>query len=602
MAKLVIPSSRVIGSETIDDNAKRRVVSSHALRHAAEAINEREEKGYQGSELAKQDFARDERKEVKYDQSQLNALDMIIDEQYACIIGSAGTGKTTIMAGALPRLRDMVPLINWGAARSAGTEPGSESRPAIALCTFTNVAAMNLASKLPEEWTTHCMSIHSMLAYAPVDYAESEGVDASGKSRTMFEPRYHASNPMPYKIVIFDEMGIVSRDLWHNVLDAVQPDTKIIFLGDIAQLPALQGVSPMPFAMRKWPTAVLDKIYRQAGDSSIIPNLTRIRKGVHPVHAPQDFRCDKAEILPEHTLKAREQIAKYIGVLHRSNLWDPKQDIILTPQNETALGQKYWNGAFRYTFNPLVDPNGNRVSKAAGNAGQEVNPPILIQTALQPIMLQVGDKIMATDNGGRRSTEIRFNNGSIGIVTAIWPNPEYKGVITDSGAIDVVDKSAQDIWNMVSEMGDELDTSDDTIQEIMAEDDDVKRRQASHIVVVKELSTGATYQLSRSAEISTLNHAYAATCHKFQGSQARHVMVICHRSMPFGLNREWLYTACSRAKARVFLMADQGSLTKALLSAQIQGRTAEEKAEALERIYMTQKSWAIPDLPEPRKW
>lgn len=602
MAKLYIPTSRIMGAETVDANAKRRVVSSHALRHAADAIEEREAKSYSGSSLKNQDFARDERKVVSFDESQNAALEMIINEQFACVIGSAGTGKTTIMAGALPRLAPMVPEIDWGAARSAGTEPSGISRPSIALCTFTNVAAMNLASKLPVEWMPHCMSIHSMLCYAPVDFGDEEGVGRNGEVRTMFSPRYTASNPMPFKIVVFDEMGIVSRDLWHNVLEAAQPDTKIIFLGDIAQLPALQGVSPMPFAMRKWPTAVLDKIYRQSGDSQIIPNLTRIRKGIHPVHSATDFRCDKAEALPEHTLKAREQIAKYIGVLHKTGLWDPKQDIILTPQNETALGQKYWNGAFRYTFNPLVDQHGNRVSKALGNAGTEVNPPILIKTALQPIMLQVGDKVMATDNGGRRSTEIRFNNGSIGIVTSIIPNPEYKGDASDFGVVDVTDKSAQDIWNMASEMTEVLDTSDDTLAEIMAEDDDVKRRQASHVVTVKELSTGTIYQLSRSAEISTLSHAYAATCHKFQGSQARHVMVICHRSMPFGLNREWLYTACSRAKSRVFLMSDPGSLTKALLSAQVQGRTPEEKAEALERIYMTQKSWAIPTLPEPAKW
>lgn len=591
--RLFIPTATkpVTSGESVDSNAARRVINQSALRHASDEIVERESKNYEIS-AEKADFARDERTAVNFDASQLAALDMMMREQYCALIGAAGTGKTTVMAGYLPKIRDKVREIDWGYARSAGTEPSGVMRPAIALCTFTNVAAMNLAAKLPEEWAQHCMSIHSLLAFAPVDLDYADG------TRTQrFEPRYTKLNPMPYRVVIIDEVGIVSRDLWDQVYDALLPEAQVIFLGDIAQLPAMRGVSPMPFAMKKWPTKVLDTIHRQKGTSSIIPNLTRIRKGMFPEHSPADFRCDKAEKLEEHTLKAREQITRYIAYLHQNGVWDPKQDIIITPENNAALGQAYFNGAFRFAFNPVVDDLGRQITPALKNKGREVNPPIMVRTAIKPITLQVGDKVMATTNGGRRATEVRFNNGSIGVVTAILPNPEYRGIVDEGDLSDLVDLPMADMWNEVSARMEDM--ADHEMEAIAAEDNDERLRQASHIIVVTELATGQVYHLTRSGEVGTLSHAYAVTCHRFQGSQARHVMVICHRSMQSGLFREWLYTACSRAKSKVFLMHDEKALQKAIISARIAGRSAEEKADSIINLYKSGRDWAIPQLPEP---
>ncbi len=46
-----------------------------------------------------------------------------------------------------------------------------------------------------------------------------------------------------------------------------------------------------------------------------------------------------------------------------------------------------------------------------------------------------------------------------------------------------------------------------------------------------------------------LDLAYAITCHKFQGSEARLIVVPIHRSFgPLIMQRNWLYTAVSRAE------------------------------------------------------
>jgi len=46
-----------------------------------------------------------------------------------------------------------------------------------------------------------------------------------------------------------------------------------------------------------------------------------------------------------------------------------------------------------------------------------------------------------------------------------------------------------------------------------------------------------------------LDLAYAITCHKFQGSEARIIVVPLHPSFgPLIMQRNWLYTAVSRAR------------------------------------------------------
>jgi ATP-dependent exoDNAse (exonuclease V) alpha subunit len=566
-------------------NGGRGVIFKQAsIRQGASEIEEREAQSYALGDTALLDIVRSERKGVTLDENQLGAIDMLVQNQFACLAGYAGTGKTTIMKQALEKFSQFSRTIDWGAFRTAGERPDQNKRPAIALCCFTNVAARNLASKLPEEWAAHCMSIHSMLCYRPVRQGH---LNANGNEVTLFEPAYNAQNRVPLDAIFIDEAGIVSRTLWQAIMEAIGPSTRIYLLGDLAQLPAIQGVSPMPFAMKAWPTVELTKIYRQEGDSEIVPNLTRIRKGLFPVHHDNDFRCGPMETLPKGAQAAQGYIKNYIGALFARGIWNPMRDIILTPLNNGPLGQDHWNTQFRFFFNP-VRKDGN---------GKAINPIILIQTAVGPIHLSLGDKVMATDNGGRTATEIRFNNGSIGIITAITPNPEFKGVsfdFSDDGLVDM------DLFSMTQALDDQTSAVAEAALDLDDADDDVKRRAASHIVTVKELATGDLYHLSRSAEVGTLQHAYAATTHKFQGSQAQNVLVICHTSMPFGLNRETIYTGCSRGQKKVFLLHDTDGLTRAVTNAMLKGSNTQEKVDRLIEHYKKNKGWAVPTIPEAK--
>ena len=62
-----------------------------------------------------------------------------------------------------------------------------------------------------------------------------------------------------------------------------------------------------------------------------------------------------------------------------------------------------------------------------------------------------------------------------------------------------------------------------------------------------------------------LELAYAITCHKFQGSEARIIVVPVHRSFgPLIFQRNWTYTAVSRAKEVCVLVGQREEFTKAI--------------------------------------
>ena len=71
-----------------------------------------------------------------------------------------------------------------------------------------------------------------------------------------------------------------------------------------------------------------------------------------------------------------------------------------------------------------------------------------------------------------------------------------------------------------------------------------------------------------------LELAYAITCHKFQGSEARIVLVPIHRA--FGtliLQRNWLYTAVSRAQKLCILVGDRAEIPRIIRRVQQRSRS-----------------------------
>lgn len=74
---------------------------------------------------------------------------------------------------------------------------------------------------------------------------------------------------------------------------------------------------------------------------------------------------------------------------------------------------------------------------------------------------------------------------------------------------------------------------------------------------------GAKPQLVQSDQIHNVQLAYALTAHKAQGSEFPCVVVLCHRSHYFA-DRNWLYTAVTRAAKHCLLVGDRWGLRNAV--------------------------------------
>lgn len=65
-------------------------------------------------------------------------------------------------------------------------------------------------------------------------------------------------------------------------------------------------------------------------------------------------------------------------------------------------------------------------------------------------------------------------------------------------------------------------------------------------------------------DANDLQHAYALTVHRSQGSEFPWVIVVCHSTHSYTLTRQLLYTAITRAKQGVILVGDDTGLARAL--------------------------------------
>lgn len=66
-----------------------------------------------------------------------------------------------------------------------------------------------------------------------------------------------------------------------------------------------------------------------------------------------------------------------------------------------------------------------------------------------------------------------------------------------------------------------------------------------------------------------VTHAWACTCHKLQGSQCKHAIVVVDKGSFVMLSREWLYTALTRSRKDCVLVGQPAALNTATRTSSI---------------------------------
>lgn len=199
------------------------------------------------------------------------------------------------------------------------------------------------AQRMTEATGYESRTIHRML--------ELNG-EASGETRAAKFER-NESNPLEADVIIVDEMSMVDIFLFQALLKAVMVGTRLILVGDVNQLPSVGPGQVLQDIMNseKFPMVVLEKIFRQAGESDIVLNAHRIHAGekLSLDNKSRDFffleRSDTNVIYKHMIQLITEKLPTYVGA-------QPYDIQVLTPMRKGQLGVETLNGILQRYLNP----------------------------------------------------------------------------------------------------------------------------------------------------------------------------------------------------------------------------------------------------------
>lgn len=169
---------------------------------------------------------------IKLDGLQLQAIMTALNERVCVITGGPGTGKTTIT-------RALVSLLD-------------KHGYSYELCSPTGRAAKRLAESSGKQART----IHRLLSWQP----------ASGTFM------HNASMPLNTNFVLVDEFSMVDLRLFRDLLRALEPNTRIVMIGDKDQLPSVGAGNVLHDIIDSGvvPVVRLNKVFRQESGNTIV--------------------------------------------------------------------------------------------------------------------------------------------------------------------------------------------------------------------------------------------------------------------------------------------------------------------------------------------
>jgi len=520
---------------------------------------------------------------IVLDEYQSAALQGLRNQKYGCLIGAAGTGKTTALKALIAEVEDAVPVVDVNTARvESDKRDAPDMHVAVCFCSFTGRAVQQMKRALPEKYHGLANTIHMTLGYKPTveertnDDPESDEYGMTKEVR-VFRPTFTSFNKLPYKICIVDEAGTVPINLWDELIAALPSDCRVFLIGDLNQLPPVQGRSVLGFAMLKWPTYTLEQLHRLAEGDPIAENAHRVLQGMKPMtdEVTKKFIVKK---IGDGSLSARKETLMVVQHLHKQGVFDPMTDALIVPQNISAIGQIELNQQLVNYFNPPQYDDENEV----------LNPRTIITAGYAHAVFAAGDKVMLLANDNK----LGLTNGMVGMVESIIPNASFKGESVASTASVDLDGDF-DLADMTDELMKYATEDED-------DSEDESERAASHVMTVRFQNVKNEVTFATAGEFKKISHAYASTCHKSQGGEYPTVVILAHSANLKMLTREWLYTAITRAKKRVVLLTNHRGLTHAVNNQRIKGKTIADKAQNFLKL-QDKSDTRLPNLPEPQE-
>lgn len=256
---------------------------------------------------------------IQFAEQQKTAVENGLTDKVHIITGGPGTGKSTITNAIL-----------------AVTEKLTDK---IVLAAPTGRAA----KRLTQITRKMAFTIHALLE---MDFAT--GGFKKGKD-----------NQLDCDLLIVDEASMIDTPLLFHLLRALPARTRLLFVGDIDQLPSVGAGTVLKDMITSGLIAVtrLTEIFRQAKGSKIITNAHRINHGEFPeinTHERSDFHFIEAETPEAIQQVILELVSKTIPKLWHFNPVDEIQ--VLSPMKKGVVGVEMMNDALQNLLNPSSTP------------------------------------------------------------------------------------------------------------------------------------------------------------------------------------------------------------------------------------------------------
>lgn len=537
-----------------------------------------------------------------YNEQQSQAIWAVaIREESICLIGAAGTGKTTNIQGVtyVMEALGMKPLDRDTKCLQAGS-------PGAVVASFTRRAVANIKRYMPDTLRANTLTIHKLLEYSPVIYEEYDPEQKKVVKKRRFEPKRNKYNPLPtgIRVIFIEETSMLGLDLFSKLWDALPFPEKIqwVFLGDLNQLPPVFGHSIFGFKLLELRVIELVEVYRQALESPglrlahLIKNggtvPSQVVKGRFQAPAEWNHPGKLSIRYWQHNVDpnirkpdlALLTAAKFFTTGIEQGYYNPEEDMILIPQNVKF-------GSIEL---------GKYISQYLGT--QRNVPVHEIIAGFQKHYLAVGDKILYDKEDA--------------IIEEIIPNPMYLGALPQEASTKL------DRWGVLNDKQAEHHASfdEDALDSLLATADDSEDRvhAASHKIKVRYVGISArdeddsdedSYEwLDKATQINNILNGYVMTIHKSQGCEWKRVFVLIHGSHNGMVSREILYTAITRFREQLIMIVEPdigkpgtkgfkaGTLSRGAEYQEIPGNNLQEKLlyfrekqlEALQKLQKTE--------------
>lgn len=311
--------------------------------------------------------------------------------------------------------------------------------------------------------------------------------------------------PIDGDIIIVDEASMIDMFLMNYLVKAIYKGTKLVLVGDTDQLPSVGPGSILKDIIdsNQVHTITLNQIFRQAAKSKIIVNAHRVNEGENFIGG----KIKKTQIDEEQI-----DLLDDFFYINETNQEKIQQTII-----SLCKGRLKLYGDYDFFNNiQIITP-----TKKGKLGTKELN--VLLQNELNPV---------EEDKKERDFGEIKFREQDRVMQTKnnyniLWEKENEREFKKELG---------NGIFN--GELG--------TIERINKEEKTVKVRFDDGKV--------ATYD---NTDLDQLEHAYAITVHKSQGSEFDVVILVASQSAPMLLTRNLIYTAMTRAKKLLIIIGPQ---------------------------------------------